>query len=375
MLPEKLEGLGWYTHEIVRRLVASHPDDEFFFLFDRPFDPQFIYGKNVVPLVVSPPARHPILWYLWFEMAVPRVLKKIKPDVFFSPDSFCSLKTDVPTVMTLHDIIPIHHPEQVPFFPRIFYQNFLKKYAQRADRLVVVSEFVKNDVAETLKIPLEKITVAPNGCREIFCPIPENEKAAVRSKFSAGQPYFFYAGSIHPRKNVARLILAFDLFKNRSNSAMKLLIGGRFLQATPDVKLAFENAKHRADIHFLGYLNENDLAKLTAAAFALTYFSTDEGFGLPVLEAMNCDVPVLTSSVSSLPEVAGDAAILADPFSENEMADAMFSVFENENLRKNLIEKGRAQRQKFSWDLAAARVSDLLDLECGIYSAPAKLAE
>lgn len=356
-----MEGLGWYTHEIARRLVALRPDDEFFFLFDRPFDEQFVFAKNVQPLVVAPPARHPILWWWWFEQAVPRVLKKIGADVFFSPDSFCSLASDVRTVMTVHDLIPIHQPEQVPFVPRIFYQKFLPKYIRRADHLVTVSEFVKNDLAETLKIPSEKITAAPNGCRQIFQPISGKEKAAVRSEFSAGQPYFFYAGSIHPRKNLARLIRAFDIFKEKSGgSAVRLLVGGRFLQATPEVRLAFEKSKHRADIQFLGYLPDDVLAKLTAAALALTFVSLDEGFGLPILEAMRCDTPVLCSDRSSMPEVAGEAAFLVNPFSEEEIGEAMLLLFENENLRGKLVQAGRLQREKFSWDKSATKISELL---------------
>ena len=110
LLPDRLEGFGWYTHEIARRLVARHPEDEFLFLFDRPFDPDFVYAANVRPQALFPPARHPLLWWWWFEQSVPQALHGWGADVFFSPDSYLSLRAKTPTVMTVHDLVPLHQP-------------------------------------------------------------------------------------------------------------------------------------------------------------------------------------------------------------------------------------------------------------------------
>lgn len=360
LLPGKLEGLGWYTHEIAQRLVRLRPGDEFFFLFDRPFDPRFVYGPNVRPLVLFPPARHPVLWHAWFEWAVPRALRCIGADVFFSPDSFLSLAAKTRTVMTLHDIVPLHAPEQVPLAPRLFYQKFMPRYARRADQIVAISEFVKQDIVQTIGIQPARIQVVANGCRDGFAPISKAEKQAVRREFADGQAYFFYAGTVHPRKNLHRLIRAFDQFKNRTGAPVKLLIGGRFLFQTGEILEAWQTARHRDDVRFLGYLPDETLQKLTAAALALAYVSLAEGFGLPLLEAMHSEVPIVTSNVSALPEVAGDAAVLVNPLSENEISAALERLFLDEKLRQNLVVHGRSQREKFSWDTAAASIAQML---------------
>ncbi len=344
----------------MRRIVAQHPEDEFIFLFDRPFDPQFIYGKNVTPVVLSPRARFAPQFYAWFEWAVPRALKKYRADVFFSPDAMCSLSAKTPTVMTCHDLVPLHHPKQIPWIHRHYLLHFLPKHLRRADRVLTVSNYVRQDISQTCGIPLEKITAVHNGCREGFLPIQDSEKQQVRQKFASGQAYFLYTGAIHPRKNIARLIRAFDLFKNKTASPAKLLLAGRLAWKTDEVKTAFEQARNRADIHFLGHLPDGDLPRVMASALAFTYVSTSEGFGLPLLEAMHAEVPVLAANATSLPEVAGDAALLVNPLSETAIAAALEKLWNDDILRQNLIEKGRIQREKFSWDKAAEQVYQIL---------------
>ena len=362
LLKNKLEGIGLFTHEVLRRLAEQHPEDEFIFFFDRPFHSSFIYCENVTPVVLFPPARHPFLFVWWFEWSVARALKKFRPDVFLSPDNFLPLRTNVKTVLVTHDLAHAHFPKQLPFFQRKYYRFFAPKFNRRADRIVAVSEFTKQDIAGRYQISPEKITVACNGCREIFQPIDAAQKLAVREKYAGGQPYFFYVGAVHPRKNVHRLIAAFDRFKNETGATAKLLIAGRFTWKAGAVQDAFRSAKHRQDIDFLGFVDDKTLAKLMAAALACTYVSLFEGFGVPILEAMHCDVPVITSSVSSMPEVAGEAGLLVNPESIEEIAAAMQQIWENEHLRNELILKGKQQRQLFNWQKAADIVYENLQL-------------
>jgi len=361
LLPGRLEGFGWYTHEIVRRMVRQHPEDEFLFFFDRPFDPRFVYGPNVTPLVLFPPARHPILWWLWFEQAVPRVLRKHRADVFFSPDSYLSLRSEVPTVMTCHDIVPLHQPESIPFATRKYYQHYLPKFLRRADHVLTVSEYVRQDIVQTVGLDPGKISVAYNGCRETFVPLQEVEKQKIRQQFSNGQEYFFYTGAIHPRKNIPRLIRAFDLFKQKTGAPVKLVLAGRLAWQTSDVTAALEQSRYRADIHLLGYVPEETLPKLMASAVALTYVSLSEGFGLPMLEAMHTDTPVLAANATCLPEIAGDAALLVDPMSENAMAQGLEKLWKDRVFGQNLVARGKVQRERFSWEVAAEKVYGVLE--------------
>lgn len=356
LLQNKLEGIGWFTWEVVRRLVQAHPEHEFIFLFDRPYNPEFVFGTNVTPVVLFPPARHPLLWLWWFEIAVPRALKKYKADVFLSPDGYCSLVAKTPTVMVTHDIAFVHLPMHIPAKFRLYYQYFIPRYLRRAEHIVTVSEFSKQDIIRHYQISDKKIAVACNGVREDFQPISETEKNAIKQQYADGQDYFFYVGSVHPRKNVHRLIRAFDQFKQRTQAPVKLLIGGRFAWQTGEVKAAYDAATFKEDIVFLGYVADEALPKLLGAALALTYVSLFEGFGVPVLEAMHSEVPVLTSNASSLPEVAGDAGLLVDPLMVEQIANGLQQLYESEALRKQLIEAGRRQREKFSWSQAAAVV-------------------
>lgn len=356
LLPGQLEGFGWYTHELVRRMVLAHPEDEFLFLFDRPFDPRFIYAENVKPLVLFPPARHPVLFYLWFEWAVPRALRQFGADLFFSPDSMCSLRSKVPAVMTTHDIVPLHFPAQLPFVTRHYLLNRLPLFLKRAELVLTVSEYVKQDILQQCSLENDKIEVVYNGCREAFVPLSEVEQQLVRDQFAGGQPYFFYTGAIHPRKNIHRLIQAFDQFKQKTGAGVQLLLAGRFAWKTGVVKDAWEQSPYQQDIQFLGYVPEEDLTRLMASALAMTYISLSEGFGLPMVEAMHAGTPVLAAEATCLPEIAGDAALFVDPASVESIASGMFNLYAEPELRQELRAKGLERAKLFNWDTAAEKI-------------------
>lgn len=362
LVKNQLEGIGGYTYEVLQRLVSQHPEHEFIFLFDKNYDSSFVFAKNVTPVVLFPPARHPFLWWWWFEIAIPNALKKYKADVFFSPDGYASLRTPVPTVLVIHDIAYKHLRHHFSKLMLYYFDYFTPKFVQKARRIVTVSEFSKQDIIKQLGVPAEKIAVSYNGCKDIFQPLNESAQQAVRLQYAENQDYFLYVGSIHPRKNVHRLVQAFDQFKIQTKSPVKLLIGGRFAWQTGEVKDAYEQAQFKNDITLLGYVSAAELPSLVGAALALVYVSLFEGFGVPLLEAMQCDVPIITSNISSMPEVTGDAALLVDPTDVNAIAKAMQTLYENPALRENLIEKGKIQREKFTWEKATAIIWENIQL-------------
>ncbi len=355
LLKNSLEGVGWYEHEVLRRMVAAHPEDTFIFLFDRPFDPSFVFAKNVQPVVLFPQARHPFLFVWWFEWSVARALKRYKADVFLSPDNFCSLRTAVPTCLVVHDVAWTHPESRVGGLMQWYYDFFAPKFLKKATRIVTVSNFVKQDALRAYPfLDAEKIEVAHNACRSEFKPLSESEKSAVKAQYTEGSEFFIFVGAVHPRKNVHRLIEAFSLFKKRTNSRVKLLIVGRFGWKTGDVKAAFEASHCSKDIIFTGYVANEALPKLVASALAVTYVSLSEGFGIPILEGFNCDVPVLTSLTTSMPEVAADAAFLVNPHSVEDIAQGLARLAFDATLRTDLIERGRIRRLAFDWDTTAA---------------------
>lgn len=352
LLKDKLEGIGWVAYECLRRMVISHPKVEFHFIFDREPDPKFIFADNVKPVVLFPPARHPFLYIAFFEFAVARYLRKIKADLYLSPDGYLSLRSKVKQIAVFHDLNFEHFPQDFPKIHLWHYKKFFPKYARKADRIITVSEFSKKDICECYGINPDKIEVAYNGANEIFSPVSEDVKKEIQNKYAEGNPYFMFVGSLHPRKNLARLFTSFDLFKKRNNNDIKLVIVGSKRWWTEPIKNAYEAMTHKDDVIFTGRLSAEDLHLVTASALASVYVSYFEGFGIPIVEAFKCDTPVITSNVTSMPEVANDAALLVDPFKEESIADAMEKILD-EKVRNDLIEKGRIRRQDFSWDKAA----------------------
>lgn len=353
LLKDKLEGIGWFTHETMKRITRNHPDHQFYFFFDRNFPDEFIFSKNIEPLVLHPQSRHPVLWYWWFEHSLSVALKKVNADLFISTDGFLSLSTDVKTLLVIHDIAFEHFPETIGKLTRWYLKKYSPQFARKADRIATVSEFSKQDIMKTYGIASEKIDVVYNGAKENYKPHPAIEIKSVIEKFGLHDQYFIYAGAIQPRKNVTNLLLAFEEFKKKNPGSVRLVIAGRKAWQFEDVMQTHERMQFRDDVIFTGHLSTDDLSKLMSGALAMVYVSKFEGFGIPLIEAMNCGTPVITSNVSSMPEVAGDAALLVNPNSASEIAEAMEKISKDDQLRKTLIVKGNIQKQKFSWDKTA----------------------
>jgi glycosyltransferase involved in cell wall biosynthesis len=361
LIPGRLDGIGRFADETLRIITTKHPEHEFVFYFDRKPDEQFIYNQNIKPVVLQPPARHPFLFLAWFEASLPLHFMRSKPDVFLSPDGFLSLTTNVKSVGVIHDLNFEHFPEDIPFLVRKYYSNLFPRFARKASRIATVSEYSKSDIANKYHINPKKIDVVYNGAGSIFKPLPLNEKEVTKQKFSQGNEYFFFIGTLHPRKNLVNLFKAFDLFKRNTSGSTKLLLAGARMWWTDEIRLAYEGMEHRDDVIFTGRVTDIELASLMASALALTYVSYFEGFGIPILEAFHCDTPVITSNVTSMPEVAGNAAVLIDPFSITSIADAMQKVASDEGFREKLIVEGRKQREQFSWERTAEKLWECVE--------------
>jgi glycosyltransferase involved in cell wall biosynthesis len=231
----------------------------------------------------------------------------------------------------------------------------MPRFAAKAARIATVSEFSKQDIVKHYSIASDKIDVVYNGAKEVYRPVTDQVKQQVKARLTSGLNYFIYVGSIHPRKNVKNLLLAFEQFKLQTNSDFKLLIVGRKAWDYEDVDAAYASMKFSSDVIFAGHVPPQDLSNIMASAYAMVYVSLFEGFGIPIIEAMSCDVPVITSNTTSMPEAAGEAALLVTPASVKEIADAMKALL-NESLRASLIENGRTQIKKFSWELTAEKL-------------------
>lgn len=353
LIKNKLEGIGWFTFETLKRLVNDHPEHEFYFIFDRNYDLSFIFANNVTPIVIGPQARHPILFSIWFNYSIARILKKIQADIFLSPDGYLSLKTNVPQIAVIHDLNFEHYPDDLPTNILKYYKKNFPKFAKKAKRIVTVSEFSKNDIIKQYGIDPGNIDVVYNGVNDNFHPIQEAEKIEIRNSYSNQSPYLIYVGSLHARKNIERMLLAFDVFKKQKSSEVKLVIVGEKIWKSLNLDHLLDSLSYKKDIIFTGRIESVELTKLIAASEGLVYVSYFEGFGIPIIEGMKSGIPVITSNVTSMPEIAGDAAILADPFSVESIAEAMAKVLD-EKLKMQLIAKGEIRAKKFTWEQSAS---------------------
>jgi len=354
LLPHKMEGFGWFTYEVVKRIVEQHPEHNFFFFFDRPFDNKFIFAKNVTPIVLYPPARHPILYKIWFNYSVTKALKKYKIDLFFSPDGYLSLKTKVKQLAVIHDLNFEHYPQDLPKSTRQYYKKYFPLFAKKASHIITVSEYSKQDIVKQYGIDEQKITVAHNGGSEKFKPLPILKQLEVKKQYSSGVDYFVYVGALHARKNTERLFQAFNEFKKSTKSdpiaiGLKLIIIGEKLFKSEKDTSDFESLQYKKDIIFTGHLPIDNVVEIVASAKALLLVSYFEGFGIPLVEAMRCGTPIITSNITSLPEVAEDCGLLVDPFNVNDIAQAMKTLMDDKKLQNTLSQKGLERAKHFSW--------------------------
>ncbi len=353
VLHHRMDGIGWFEYETVRRMVAAHPEHEFHLLFDRKPRQLLLEGPNVFHHVLFPQARRPLLMRLWNDVAVPRALRKIGAHVYVSPDAQGSLRAGIPQLVVIHDINFEHHPDAVPGIYLKYLKSFTPQWVNKATRLATVSEFSKADLVKTYGISSEKIDLVYNGASNLCMPIAEDAKQIVRNRVAGGKPFFVSVGSIHPRKNLQRLLPAFDAFKASTGSDAKLVVVGDVFYMDGELRRAFENLQHKSDVVLVGRLDAEALYETMAASVANVYVSIFEGFGIPILEGFKCGVPVITSNTSSMPEVAADAALLVNPFSVDDIAAALKRVWESPALRIEMVEKGNRRAAEFSWDKAA----------------------
>jgi glycosyltransferase involved in cell wall biosynthesis len=285
---------------------------------------------------------------------IPLYIKKNNPDVIhdtyhFAP--FLFLKK-FKKVITVYDITPILYPETHKISRIFMHKYFFSPILKSSDKIISISENTKRDIIKHFKIPEDKIKVIPLAANENFRKLDENETSKIKSKYNINFPFILYVGTLEPRKNIPNLLNAFYKIK-KQGIAHKLVIAGGKGWKYKEIFETIEKLNLQNDVIFTGYVPDEDLPGLYNAADLFVYPSLYEGFGLPPLEAMQCGTPVITSNTSSLPEVVGDAGIMVNPHDIGELANKMYEVLTNKDLRKELSKKGIERAKLFSWKKCA----------------------
>lgn len=349
LLQNRLEGIGWHALELISRIIKAHPEHEFVLFYDRRQDILVPPGSNIQPVIVYPPSRHPLLMWWWCR-ALSREVRNARLDVFYSPEVLIPHKADVPILLTIHDLSPLLLPDSLH---SSYYRRLLPLNAARADHIFTVSRFSKSEIKHHLKVLPEKVSVVYNAARSVFKPVSKEIKQTIRDQFTRGNPYFIYLGSIHDRKNVDKVIQAFDHFHKKYNYGHYLVIAGKFMGHHKKAKQALLESANASKIIQVGYQPDPMVAALLASADALINLSGYEGFGMPLVEAFQAGTPVIAARASCYPEIVGEAAILVD-------LDNLESV--NEAMRQVILQPGQYAKagldrvKDFDWDKSGRQV-------------------
>jgi glycosyltransferase involved in cell wall biosynthesis len=351
LLKDKLDGIGYFSHEVLARLVRNHPEVEWLFIFDRKYNSEFIFGPNVKAVKIGPPSRHAVLWWIWFQISIPFILWKHKVDLFLSPDGYIPTWGKTPSLPVIHDINFEHQNHNLDPISGAYMRYFFPRFARKGKRVATVSQFSKKDIAQCYSINPRKIDLVYNGVSNKFKALAISEVELQKKNWADGANYLLFIGSLNPRKNISGMLEAYQIYRSNGGLAKFILAGANMLGAKEIEKQHLKNPFH-IDIIFTGRLTEDELIKLYGAAQALCFVSHFEGFGIPILEAFKSDCPVITANNTAMPEVAGDAAWLCDSNNSQEIAQAMLES-EDEEIRQKFIRRGREQVKKFSWDQSA----------------------
>lgn len=274
--------------------------------------------------------------------------------VQYTAPPFCR----APVITTIHDLAFEHLPETFTRRGKTQLRLTVRRTARHAAHILTVSEFSRQDIIQTYRLPPDKVTVTHNGCEAQFTPQPafDDEAEMIKQKFGITRDYLIAVGSVQPRKNLIRLLRAYARLRaQQPGFQLQLVIVGRHLWLYKEVLREIKQQNFAADVLVTGYASDEDLPALYRSAVALVYPSLFEGFGLPPLEAMACGTPVITSNSSSLPEVVGRAALLVNPYEEEELAQAIWKLTNDIALRAQLREAGIQQARQFTWHAAAEK--------------------
>ena len=371
--PERGEaiGAGHYAYQLIRHLLELDRENEYVIFFDFRVREKDVakFSRDNVKIKFYPFSDYKkYLPGAYSEILGTATLSREKLDVLHttSPLSRIPSTYSGKTIVTIYDLAVMKVPEVFPQLARAKTKTLLNFAISRADKLIAVSASTKKDICENFKCPQEKVSVIYSGYDKRLSEKSVTSRVEVLSRYGMeeGDKYMLFLGTIEPLKNITRLMEAFAEFKKRftatgKNFNYKLVMAGKRGWLAAEYKRLAKDLGIEKEVIFTGYVVGDDLAPLFANADFFVMPSLYEGFGTTVLEAFATGVPAILSNVSSIPEIAGDAAKLVNPLDTKEIADAMFQFSQDENLKNSYREKGRAQVEKFNWEKTARETLEL----------------
>lgn len=347
-------GLYQHTYNLVSNLLKiNHENDYLLLSTSRGPDLEGIPEKNLLKL----PAK--ITVPLLEKLSLPVELLTGRLDIFHGPCFFVPRCLNCKSIVTVHDLMALRHPDFLTPESEYFFKRRLKA-AKRANAVIAVSDFTKKEIMELLKIEEGRIRVIHNGIDRSFRPMEDGAMIeVVKAKYGIRGHYFLFVGNIEPKKNIESLLRACVLLRRSTNFRYPLLIVGKKALGFKSVWKIVQDLQAEKETIFTDVVDNNELPYLYSGAEIFIFPSLFEGFGMPVIEAMACGTPVVASNRSSIPEIAGDAALLVDPLNIDGIAEAMYNLLSDQYLKKRLVEKGLKRAMAFSWEKAVRETLEL----------------
>ncbi len=353
-------GVGYYTENLLAGVMKLAPQHDYVLFSNRKMDDtkrlahERVYGGRHFPVRAA-----------WMQAVLPGTLRHVQPDLCHFTNYLAPVAVSCPYVVTMYDMTLYIMPRYHRFKKLLLDRTLIPLVARRAGAIVTISESAKADIVRHLRVPAKKVKVVPGAVSPAFAPVTDPEKLeAVRTRYGLCGPFILYVGTIEPRKNLVRLMQAFDQLKKRGLPHKLAIVGQPGWQCAP-IFAEVERLGLKRDIVFTGYVPFEDIPALYSAAESMAFPSLYEGFGLPVVESMACGTPVVTSNSSSLSEVADEAALLVDPLSVDQIADALHRLHKDEPLREELSRLGRERAAQFTWEASARAALQVYD-EVGV---------
>lgn len=336
-----------YFYDYLVKTATFQTDHQFVFIGNRPVEADTLPVKNIVHVNAAPKANNRLMWKFWLDFTLPAIAGKHKADVLLHTDGVCSLRTKIAQCIFIHDLSVISHPAFFSKSVHSFFKKNMPAFLEKANTIFTGSDFLAKEIIQRYsKINTGKIQKLQLPIAELFRPVEWEEKESIKEKYADGKEYFFFNGEIHSRYRLVNLLKAFSFFKKRQKSNMQLIIASPMVPAKDSFMENLKTYKYRKEVSVLMDVPAKDLAKITAAAYAFVYPCLYDGLAVFPLQAMQCEVPVIAGISGAFNEIAGDAALYADPENFEDIAQKMMLVFKDESHRSELINGGRSIIQK-----------------------------
>lgn len=341
-------GIGRYVRSLATALLPQLGPNERLTLLVDPQQPLQLDGATSVPLPASP-------FSLAQQWRAPRAIARLSADLYHSPYYLMPYRPSASTVLTVYDVIPLRYPQFSSVRARLLFRVASRLALRAARHVIAITEDARQDFISEFGVRADRIATIPLGVEPTFRPATQAEIDPVRAKYGLPERFAFYLGSNKPHKNLLGLV---QTWVTLQDPPVGLVVAGAWDKRHPEARRLAES-RGDTTIRWLGRVPEEDLPALYSAAEVFVFPSLFEGFGLPVIEAMACETPVICSNVTALPEVAGDAAVLVRPDDPAELAAALERVMSDGQLRSELAAKGLARAGQFSWERTAARTLEI----------------